>query len=161
MGLGLRRSFSVRDYECLTSLLRAFGDFPKHCYGWRAAEPIVCQFYFDWNFVPLRRFMFFGGLRVPSGPNFLRCPCQSPLVFHWTTDHVHRLRHPGPDISVKDQIPKPCFKARRRNSSCHVRKGAQPRSLLIGAGKFGCAARFSPRLKTVLILLPILPPIFG
>ena len=40
-------------------------------------------------------------------------PCQSPLVFHVTTDHVHCLRRPGPAISVKDQIPKPCFKARR------------------------------------------------
>ena len=44
---------------------------------------------------------------------------------------------------------------------CHVRIGTQPKSSVFGAGKFGCAARFSPHLKTGLTLLLMLPPSFG
>ena len=71
---------------------------------------------------------------------------------------MQSCRQPRPDVLVKDQIPKPCFKARRGNSSCHVRTGTKPKSPVFGAGKLGCAARFTPRLKTGLILLLILRP---
>ena len=138
----------------------------KRCYGWRVAVPFFA------NVIFIRTLRHFGdsffwrpsravGSKFSGLLSLQPHPCQSQLVFHVAIDHVHRWRQPGPDVSVKDQIPKPCFKAPRGNSSCHVRTGTQPKSRVFGAGNFGCAARFSPRLKTVLILLLMLPPIFG
>ena len=65
-------------------------------------------------------------------------PYQSQLVFHATTDHVRRWRHPGPDVSVKDPIPKPCFKACLGNSSLLRPDGRAAKELGICGRQIWC-----------------------
>ena len=88
-------------------------------------------------------------------------PCHSPLVFHATTDHVRRWRHPGPDIQLRFRFQSLVTKLAVETHRAMSGWARSQRVDHLGQANLGVLRGFHHVLKTVLILLLILPPVFG